>query len=254
MVKHFPADLHLHSIASGHAFNTIDEITRFAQKNEYGLIGISDHGPKMEGAPHSGYFEMLNRLPHMAGNTQVLYGCEANILDEYGNVDLPNSLIRTLDYVIAGLHRRTPYQGHTIAEHTRAIVSAIASGRIDIISHPVSLGFLADAKEIVHFAAQHYVILEVNKTVVLEAIRKNREDVIASSAALFFEAQVMGVPLLFGSDAHHISEMGLTQDEVSLIDRVYQLDLCSVVNTRPDLLQQFLQKHRMIREGITNGA
>lgn len=254
MMEHLPVDLHLHSIASGHAFNTIDEITRFAQTNGYDVIGISDHGPKMEGAPHSGYFEMLYRLPREVGNTQVLYGCEANILDEYGNLDLPDSLIQTLDYVIAGLHSRTPYQGRTVAEHTQAIVSAICSGRVDIISHPVSFNFLTDTKEIVHCAAKHHVILEVNKTIMLEAIRKNREDVLTSSVALFSEAQAMGVPLLFGSDAHHISEMGLARDEIYLIESIYQLNLRGIINTHPDLLQQFLQKHKMIREGIANGT
>lgn len=253
-MEHLPVDLHLHSIASGHAFNTIDEIIHFAQMNGYDLIGISDHGPKMEGAPHSGYFEMLYRLPRRASNTQVLYGCEANILDEYGNLDLPDFLVKTLDYVIAGLHSRTPYQGRSPAEHTQAVVSAICSGRADIISHPISFNFLTDSKKIVHCAARHHVILEVNKTVILEAVRRKRDDIITSSAALFSEAQSMGVPLLFGSDAHHISEMGLAPDEISLIERTYQLNLRGVVNTHPNLLRQFLQKRRMIREEITNGA
>lgn len=253
-MEHFLSDLHLHSIASGHAFNTVDEITRFAQANGYNLIGISDHGPKMEGSPHSGYFEMLCRLPRKAGGTQILYGCEANILDEYGNLDIPDHLVRTLDYVIAGLHRRTPYQGHSVAEHTQAVVSAISSGRVDIISHPISLNFLVDAEEIVYFAAQHHVMLEINKTVTLEAARKNFNDIVVSSSTLFSMAQEMGVPLLFGSDAHHISEMGLTEDEISLIENTYRLDLCKIVNTHPDSLRQFLRQRKTIREDITNGT
>lgn len=240
-------DLHLHSIASGHAFNTIDELTHFARINGYCIIGISDHGPQMEGAPHSGYFEMLSRLPKAAGNTQLLYGCEANILDQFGTLDISAPLLHDLDYVIAGLHRRTPYQGRTTAEHTRSIVSAIHSGYVDIISHPVSLNFMVDTKEVVRAAAQCHVILEANKTVLLEAVRRGCQDVIAATKALFSEAQAGGVPLLFGSDAHHISEMGLSEAERALIAEQYDFDVNGVVNCRPVDLLKLLRERKTIR-------
>lgn len=247
-------DLHLHSLASGHAFNTIDEIVRFARIKGYYAVGISDHGPQMEGAPHSGYFEMLSRLPKAVGNTQVLYGCEANILDGLGTLDIPASLIRKLDYVIAGLHRRTPYQGRTAVEHTGAVVSSIRSGCVDIISHPISLNFMADVKEVVQAASEHRVILEANKTVMLEAVRHARRDVIAATKALFSEAQAAQVPLLFGSDAHHTSEMGLSEAEAALIAEQYNLDLSRVINCRPTDLLNLLRERRSIRGGLANGT
>ena len=247
-------DLHLHSIASGHAFNTIDEIIRFAQINGYFAIGISDHGPQMEGAPHSGYFEMLSRLPKAVGNTQILYGCEANILDDFGTLDIPASLIQNLDYIIAGLHKRTPYQGRTAVEHTKAIVSSIRSGCVDIISHPVSLNFIVDVKEVVQAATQHHVILEANKTVMLEAVRRDCRGIIVATRALFAEAQTAGVPLLFGSDAHHTSEMRLSESECALIAEQYHLDLSRVVNNCPADLLKLLQERKTIRGGLVNGT
>ena len=136
-------DLHIHSISSSHAFNTIDEIIKFSEEHNYTVIGISDHGPDMERAPHIGYFEMLYRLPYRSGNMNVLYGCESNILDTKGNIDIPDRLIGKMDYIIAGLHKRTHYAGNSIDNNTKAIVSVIRSGKADIISHPISLGFLA---------------------------------------------------------------------------------------------------------------
>ena len=47
-------DLHIHSIASGHALNTVDEISAYAEKCGMTHIAITDHGPAMEGAPHGG--------------------------------------------------------------------------------------------------------------------------------------------------------------------------------------------------------
>lgn len=238
---HFKSDLHLHSISSGHAFNTIDEITRFALTNGYDLVGIADHGPDMEGAPHSGYFEMLHRLPDTEGNTRILYGCEANILNTSGDLDISNELNVSLDYVIAGLHKRTSYSGCTEAEHTTAIVSAIRSGYVDIISHPLSLSFTVDVHEIVQAAAECNVILEANKTVLINAISLNRWDIVKLYDSLFCEAQMVGIPLLFGSDAHHISEMGLLLNEWQLLQDYYHLDLSKLINNQNELVIQFLK-------------
>ena len=38
-------DLHIHTVASGHAHNTILEYLTMAKKLEMSVIGISDHGP-----------------------------------------------------------------------------------------------------------------------------------------------------------------------------------------------------------------
>lgn len=235
-------DLHLHSLASGHAFNTVDEIINFASDNGYELIGISDHGSQMEGAPHDGYYEMLYRLPKNSRNMKIRYGCEANILDQSGRLDVSPTLAKKLDYVIAGLHRRTPYTGTTVAENTASIVAAMQSGLVDIVSHPISLNFMTDAKEIVEAARQYEVILEVNKSVITEVIIQNRQDVIEASRLLFAEARKAKVPLLFGSDAHHVSEMGITSQERERLSKFYDLDFDKLVNRDTAFVLEFLSK------------
>ena len=42
-------DMHTHTIASGHAYNTIYEMARWAASKGVALLGITDHGPRMEG-------------------------------------------------------------------------------------------------------------------------------------------------------------------------------------------------------------
>lgn len=241
---YFKSDLHLHSISSGHAFNTIDEITHFAMTRGYDLIGISDHGPNMEGAPHSGYFEMLHRLPKTEGNIRILYGCEANILNTSGKLDISNELNASLDYVIAGLHKRTSYSGCTKSEHTTAIVSAIRSGYVDIISHPISPSFSVDIHEVVKAAAEYNVILEANKTVLINAVSLYHQDIMKAYDSLFCESQKRGVYLLFGSDAHHVSEMGLLPKELQLLQNNYRLDLDNLINQQCELLLEFLKNRK----------
>ena len=43
------ADLHTHTIASGHAYSTINEIAAEAARRQLRLIGMTDHGPALPG-------------------------------------------------------------------------------------------------------------------------------------------------------------------------------------------------------------
>lgn len=234
-------DLHVHTLASGHAFNTIDECLDYAFQKNYSIIGISDHGPSMEGAPHSGYFEMLHRLPKKNNGVRILYGCEANILDEYGNLDLSDEIINSLDYVMAGLHKRTHYSGCSIEENTAAIVSAIISGKVDIIVHPVSWDFPVNIYPIISAAAENNVILEANKTILLEAIVRNQKQIISDYRTLLREAYSLGANVILGSDAHHISEMSLSDiDKKQLMD-VYNLDMEKLLNNFPDRVMKIIK-------------
>jgi len=82
-------DLHIHSIASGHAFNTIFELASYANNVGVSTIAITDHGPSMTGAPNLGYFEALRRIPKRINGVNVMVGCEANLIDLNGNIDIP---------------------------------------------------------------------------------------------------------------------------------------------------------------------
>lgn len=247
MTQHPACDLHIHSIASGHAFNTIDEIIQYAKKNGYSMIGISEHGPNMERAPHTGYFEMLYRLPHQSEMLKTLYGCEVNILDTDGTIDLPDRLIAKMDYVIAGLHKRTDYCGKDRDDHTQAIVSVIRSGKADIISHPISLNFIVDPEQIIEVALEERVILECNKSVLKEAVLHQNAEVIRYTSAFLHTAFKAGVAVLFGSDAHHISEMGITDEDMNIMQEIYGVSLSEMLNGNISELECFLKKRKQIR-------
>ena len=80
-------DLHTHSLISGHALNTVDELAREARKKKMHLLGIVEHGPSMEGTPHEGYFWISDKLNKLYG-IEILLGVEANIISENGEIDL----------------------------------------------------------------------------------------------------------------------------------------------------------------------
>ena len=59
------ADLHTHSIASVHAYATINEMAQEAA--DLGLYGfaVTDHGITMHGTPHPYYFMNLCAVPEV---------------------------------------------------------------------------------------------------------------------------------------------------------------------------------------------
>ena len=229
-------DIHIHTIASGHAFNTIDECTNFAHSMGYALIGIAEHGSDMEGAPHLGYFDMLYRLPKSKGKMKIIYGCEANIINTAGQTDIPAEIGARLDYVMAGIHARTSYADNNIVSNTKAIVNAIARGGISVITHPVSWRFAIDVREVVNAAAQYSVILEVNKTVMLEAIRHADNALVKNYRELIEFADKEDVGIIFGSDAHHNSEMGLSETDEKILKNEYGFKISTALNNSVDTL------------------
>ena len=56
-------DIHSHTIASGHAYNTLYEMARAAADNGMELFGSSDHGPALPGSSHEMYFCNFKSIP-----------------------------------------------------------------------------------------------------------------------------------------------------------------------------------------------
>ncbi len=49
-------DLHTHTIASGHAYNTLYEMAQAAADKGLAVYGCSEHAPSMPGTCHEFYF------------------------------------------------------------------------------------------------------------------------------------------------------------------------------------------------------
>ena len=52
-------DVHTHTIASGHAYNTLKEMIQTAKEKGLEVYGITEHAPKMPGSCHDFYFHNL---------------------------------------------------------------------------------------------------------------------------------------------------------------------------------------------------
>ena len=154
-------DMHTHTVASGHAYNTIYEMAQSAADKGMELLGIADHGPAMPGSAQAIYFSDFKMLPRKIHGVRMLFGCELNILDYEGRVDLPEHILQRQDYTVASIHGLC-YEVGTAAQNTAAYINAMKNPHVNIIGHPDDPRFPVDYETLVAAAKEHHVLLEVN--------------------------------------------------------------------------------------------
>ena len=118
-------DVHTHTIASGHAFSTLQEMAQAAAGKGLKVLGITEHSPGIPGTCHPIYFRNLHVVPRRMYGVELLLGAEINILDGKGNLDLDEDYMKMLDIRIAGIHSLC-YEYGTIEENTHGMVQAIS--------------------------------------------------------------------------------------------------------------------------------
>ncbi len=155
------ADLHIHTIASGHAYSTYAEVVQVAAQKGLQAIALTDHGPAMPGGPHRYYFGNLFALPEKEQNVEILRGIEANIIDRDGTVDLPDNYLQMLDLVWVGLHIGC-LQPAGKSINTEAVLNALANPYVDGIVHPGNPNFSIDDEAVVREVIKRGKVLEIN--------------------------------------------------------------------------------------------
>ena len=199
----YKIDPHCHSIASGHAYSTIQEIAKAASKKKIKMIGITDHGPSLPGGPHKFYFSNMKVLPKKIHGVEILKGIEANIIDRNGGLDLNNNRLETLDLVLAGLHDFCMEPG-TSEENTEAMINAMKNPCVDIIVHPGNPVFPIDFHAVLEAAKIHNILIEINNSS-LGVSRKGSEKNCFKIAELCKEHAVR---IVIGSDSHISTSVG----------------------------------------------
>ena len=85
--ERYEADIHTHTIASGHGSSaTITDMVKAAAARNLKLLGISDHGPATLGGGRTSYFRNLRYAQRERLGIRMVYGAEANILNYEGKL------------------------------------------------------------------------------------------------------------------------------------------------------------------------
>lgn len=192
-------DVHTHTVMSGHAYSTMQEMVTAAQQKHLDILGITEHAPGIPGTCHPIYFRNLHVVPRQYDGLRLLLGAELNILDTIGTLDLDEYYYKMLDLRIAGIHLLC-WEGGTIEENTQGMINAIRNPWTQIISHPGDGTADLLFEPIVLAAKETKTLLEINNSS-LNPVRK-KETAMKNNLEILRLCKRYEVPVILSSDAH----------------------------------------------------
>lgn len=234
------SDLHTHTIASGHAYTTLLENIKFASEKGMKILGVSDHGPTMPGAPHSWHFHNLRVLPRIIDNVIILRACESNILNINGDLDIGDH--PSLDYLIASLHE-VCFEPKSKDENTTAILNTLDKySNIQILGHLGNPSYELDYHKILKKAKEKNVMVEINNTSLLGNSRKG-SDVVCRQIALL--CKEYGVKIILNSDSHFCTTIGVFDAAIKMLKEI-EMPEQLIMNEPCKLIAQLHSKNRAL--------
>lgn len=210
-------DLHTHTIASGHAYNTLYEMVRSASEKGVRLLGVTEHAPNMPGTCHPFYFINFKVVPRTLYGVRLMLGSELNIVDYDGSVDLSKNYLNKLDFAIASIHEPC-YKNGTAAQNTAACIGAMRNPAVQIIGHPDDGRFPLDYETLVCAAKEHHVLLEVNNSSLHP--QSHRVGARENYITMLEYCRKYHVPVVLGSDAHCEVDVGNHRYAHALLDEI----------------------------------
>jgi putative hydrolase len=231
-------DLHTHTVASGHAYSTVDEMAKGAFTKGIKLIAITDHGPQMPGGPHIYHFGNISIVPDKLYGVRIIKGVEANILDK-GRLDLEAEDLERLDFVSAGLHRLTGHNLKNKKAYTEATIKAMENPYLDMITHPVQKEYPLDLERVAKAAAENNVILELNASS-YSPKKDHTRGIKSQSLRLLKLAKEYGFKLAVNSDAHFHDEIG-EYSSLNFIFESEEFDKNLIINRSPEKVISYLK-------------
>ena len=241
---HYEVDTHTHTIASGHAYNTLMEMVQTAAAKGLKALAVTDHtrgvpGHLMDGAPAEVYFRNIHVIPRELCGIRLLMGAEVNILNG-GTVDLSEKALRRQDIVIASIHRQC-YDDEGIEKNTETMPKIVENPYVDILGHPDGSDWPLDYERIVRKAAETGTIFELNENSYRDpGLRKNCHENQLTYLAL---CKKYGVPVTIGSDAHFMDVVGQHEHNEKVLEEAdFPMDL--VMNTSAERLINYLKARK----------
>lgn len=236
------SDLHTHTIVSGHAYTTLLENISYCKENGIKILGTSEHGPAMPNAPHRWYFGNMKVIPRIINDVIILKGCEANILDVEGNIDLAEEDSKFLDYMIASFHEPV-FKPNNKNDNTQAFINCVNKNpKVEILGHIGNPAYELDYDLIVKFAKEKDIMIEINNSSVLGKSRAGSDINCKKVAKLCKE---YGTKLILTSDSHIAFTIGHFEESIKLLKSInFPEEL--IMNEPKKLLAHFKNKGKLL--------
>ena len=232
------ADLHIHTVSSGHAYSTLEEYVAEAKRIGLKMIAITDHGPAMPGGPHYYHFSNMRMIPREINGIKVLRGIEANIINDKGEIDLTEQEIKwgELDIVMAAMHPRVGYENQGEEKNTEVLLKTLQNPYVNVIAHPGNPKYPVKIKEIVKAAKEKGILIEINNS--SDFSRPGSHERCVEIAR---EVKRIGWKVITGTDSHISTMLGRFDEALALLSEA-GLTGEDVINTSEELINIYLLK------------
>ena len=197
-MKKLTADIHMHTLASGHAYGTIREMAAVAKDQNLSLIWISEHAHGIPGTENPFYYLNLEVIPRMINGVEVLHGCEINVLNG-GRLSLGQEYIEFLDYALVGIHGQC-YEDEGREKNTENLIACMKNPKVHFVSHPDDDHTPLNYERLVQAAGQYHVALEVNNSSLVK--KAYRINCYKNYKTMLKLCQQYQIPIIVSSDAH----------------------------------------------------
>ena len=232
------ADLHVHTISSGHAYSTLEEYLKRAKKIRLKGFAITDHGPAMPGGPHQYHFSNMRMIPKIIDGVRVFRGVEANIIDSEGEIDFKEDDFTELEIVMVSMHPRCGYENQGEEKNTEVLIKALKKNpAINVIAHPGNPKFPLNVEKVVAAAKEKGVVIEINNSSFFSRVGSEER-----CLAFAQEIKRQDWKVVITSDAHISTMLGTFDKALKLISKA-GLTEKHVVNTSLEKIERYLLRH-----------
>lgn len=235
------ADTHMHTIASTHAYSTLQEMVHAAALKGLYAVAITDHGSDMPGAPGKWYFHNLKVVPHMVEGVLVLRGQEANVLDYDGNIDLYQDTDDELDWVIASIHEICmPDEKPTVEAVTNLWLQVAKNPEVHVIGHSGSMRYQYDYEKVIPEFGLQGKLVELNESTFIGRVKS-----VPNCKKIMEVCKKHGVPIIVNTDSHFSSMVGCFDNSLKLLEEIdFPEEL--VVNSSVERFQNYLKQYSRV--------
>lgn len=229
------ADIHTHTIASGHAYGTIREMVKAAYEKKLKLLGITEHAPGIPGTVVPFYYNNLQVIPRNLYNVSIIHGSEINVLND-GTLSLKQQYIDKLDYAIVGIHGQC-YKDAGRKKNTENLINCMKNPKVFFVSHPDDDHTPLDYKMLVEAAKEYHVALEVNNSSLVK--KEKRLNCVENYKTMLSLCEQYKVPVIISSDAHDPSWVGTFDLAIKLLEDI-GFDQRLILNTDINKVFEFI--------------
>lgn len=230
-------DYHTHTTYT-HGKSTVEENVQQAELLGLKEIAITEHSYKGWNHINPGDLQKIKADIDSIKDkydVKVLLGIEANLMSEYGDIDISDEELKKLDVVVLGYHkasklkfgqfvkfllpnmlRKKPTKKQ-IERNTMAYIRAMDKHRINILAHLGYAGCAVDCVRLAKECVKRNIYIELNG----KRINFTKEDIQGMVAT--------GVKFVIDSDAHAKVNVGKNSMAFNLIEK-YNIPLEQIAN------------------------